>query len=187
MTHDNPILNSPYQEPFCHYATDVDGSLNYSDMRKGRRIFIPEMQPIPVQQQDEGNLFEINDFSSEYEGHLVNLVRREVALWGSADYPSTTRVTKELLTFWFNNPERHAVRKLFFAQREAVETAIWLNEVAEKSNSGQHILSILQTAHRSVSAEKEQQLPRLAFKMATGTGKTVVMGMLMLYHLFNRQ
>lgn len=187
MTHDNPILNSPYQEPFCHYATDVDGSLNYSDIRKGRRIFIPEMQPIPVQQQDEGNLFEINDFSSEYEGHLVNLVRREVALWRSADYPSTTRVTKELLTFWFNNPERHAVRKLFFAQREAVETAIWLNEVAEKSNSGQHILSILQTAHRSVSAEKEQQLPRLAFKMATGTGKTVVMGMLMLYHLFNRQ
>ncbi len=112
MTTDNPILNSPYQEPGLHYATDAEGSLNYSDIKDGRRIFVPELQPIPVK-QSQGSLLEINDFSSEYEGHLVNLVRREVALWRSADYPSTTRVTKELLTFWFNNPGRHAVRKLF--------------------------------------------------------------------------
>ena len=187
MTSDNPILNSPYEEPQQHYATDADGSLNYDDVRDGRRIFVPEMQPIPVKRQPQGKLLEINDFVAEYEGHLVNQVRREVGLWREAEYPGTTRVTKELLTFWFNNPERHAVRKLFFAQREAIETAVWLNEVSEKSNAGQHILSVLQTAHCSVSTEKEQQLPRTAFKMATGTGKTVVMGMLMLYHLFNRQ
>lgn len=187
MLIDNPILNSPYQEPQCHYATDSEGSLNYSDIKEGRRVFVPEIQPVPVKTQFQGSLLEINDFASDYEGHLVNLVRGEVALWRTAEYPATTRVTQELLTFWFNNPERHAVRKLFFAQREALETAIWLNEVAEKSNAGQNILNILKTACRSAGAEKEQQLRRIAFKMATGTGKTVVMGMLMLYHLFNRQ
>ena len=143
MLIDNPILNSPYQEPQCHYATDSEGSLNYSDIKEGRRVFVPEIQPVPVKTQFQGSLLEINDFASDYEGHLVNLVRGEVALWRTAEYPATTRVTQELLTFWFNNPERHAVRKLFFAQREALETAIWLNEVAEKSNAGQNILNIL--------------------------------------------
>lgn len=87
------------------------------------------------------------------------------------------RVSLELLNFWFRNPERHL--PLFFAQREAIESAIWLNEVAAKSNVGQHILSRI--------AEAQQRLPRIAFKMATGTGKTVVMAALMLYHYFNRQ
>lgn len=187
MANDNPILNSPYEEPEYHYATAKDGSLDYSDIRQGRRIFLPEIQPVPVKTGAQKSLLEINDFTAELEGHLVNLVRREITLWRSENYPSTTRVTKELLTFWFSNPERHAVRKLFFAQREAVETAIWLNEVAEKSNAGQNILGILQTARISASPEKEQPLPRIAFKMATGTGKTVVMGMLILYHFFNRR
>lgn len=187
MNADNPILNSPYEEPQLHYATDHEGSLNYNNVRQGRRLFAPERQPIPVKSGAQESLLEINDFAAEFEGHLVNLVRREVAQWRSEDYPSTTRITKELLRFWYDNPERHAVRKLFYAQREAVETAVWLNEVAEKSNAGQNILSLLQSARRSVGPEKDYQLPRIAFKMATGTGKTVVMGMLILYHLFNRR
>src|SRR5438874_11501630 len=71
---------------------------------------------------------------------------------------------------------------LFFAQQEAIETAIYLNEVAEKSNVGQRILSDLQKAQIDTAG-----LPRVAFKMATGTGKTVVMGALLVYHFFNRQ
>ena len=120
-----------------------------------------------------------------YGQHQVNLLRREVGAWRAAEYPQTTRITRELLRFWFLNPERDFILSLFFAQREAIETAIWLNEVAEKSNPGQHILRELEAA-RHVSSATENDLPRLAFKMATGSGKTVVMAALIAYHYFNR-
>lgn len=187
MNSENPILNSPYDEPVLHYATDTDGSLNYQDIRKGRRIFTPDIQVIPTRQGPQPSIFELNDFAAEYGDHLINLCRKEVGKWRAEKYPNTTRVTKELLLFWFENPERHAVRKLFFAQREAIETAIWLNEVAGKSNAGQNILNKVRDAQKTVSEKPEDQLPRIAFKMATGTGKTVVMGCLILYHYFNRQ
>lgn len=132
-------------------------------------------------------MFEVNDYAEAYGDQLVNLIRKEIGIWRNEKYPNTTRVTKELLIFWFNNPERHAIRKLFFAQRESIETAIWINEVAEKSNAGQNILNRLKLAQETSSNKKKEQFPRIAFKMATGTGKTVVMGSLILYHLFNRQ
>ena len=142
MSSKNPILNSPYDEPKLHYSTDPDGSLNYNDIRKSRRVFTPDIQGIPTKQGSQASMFEVNDYS-EYGTHIINLCRKEVGKWREEKYPNTTRVTKELLDFWFNNPERHATKQLFFAQREAVETAIWINEVAEKSNAGQHILNIL--------------------------------------------
>lgn len=59
--------------------------------------------------------------------------------------------------------------------------------MAEKSNVGNHILGLLRDAQISVSADAADQLPRIAFKMATGSGKTVVMACLICYHYFNRQ
>ena len=44
MAGDKPVLNSPYEEPEYHYATANDGSLDYKDIRQGRRIFLPEIQ-----------------------------------------------------------------------------------------------------------------------------------------------
>ena len=187
MSSENPILNSPYDEPKLHYATDADGSLNYNDIRKGRRIFSPDIQVIPTRQGPQGSIFEVNDFAEEYGLHIINLCRKEIGKWRNEKYPNTTRVTKELLIFWFDNPERHATKQLFFAQREAIETAIWLNEVAEKSNAGQNIINILRQGQQTVSEDATDQLPRIAFKMATGTGKTVVMACFILYHYFNRQ
>jgi len=117
---------------------------------------------------------------------LVNLLREQVAQWREAAYPDvTSRVTRDLLLFWFRNPDRPAWKKLFFAQQEAVETAIWLNEVAHKSNAGTHVLNRLRLANETVEAAASV-LPRMAFKMATGTGKTVVMACLILYHYLNR-
>lgn len=186
MSDANPILNNPYEEPAWHYATNLQGELDYSRPVKGRRIFTPEVQTIPVRQGQQGELMELNDIAAaEHGSHVVNLLRREVAAWRLAKYPQTTRITRELLQFWFLNPERDATQSLFFAQREAIETAIWLNEVAEKSNVGQHILRQLEEAQK-VSASPENNLPRIAFKMATGSGKTVVMGALIAYHYFNR-
>jgi type III restriction enzyme len=181
------ILNSPYDEPKLHYATDIDGSLNYNDVREGRRIFSPDIQVIPNRQGPQGSIFEINDLSTEHSTHIINLCRKEIGKWRDEKYPNTTRVTRELLMFWFENPERHATKQLFFAQREAVETAIWINEVAEKSNPGQNILNKLREGQQTVSIDTADQLPRIAFKMATGSGKTVVMACFILYHYFNRQ
>lgn len=59
--------------------------------------------------------------------------------------------------------------------------------MAGKSNAGQNILNKIRDAQKTVSDNPEDHLPRIAFKMATGTGKTVVMGCLILYHYFNRQ
>ena len=193
MSTDNPILNNPYYEPLLHYATvatgEERGSLDYSKKVRGRRIFDPESEgAIPARQTNpQGQIFEVNDFAAEYGTHIINLCRKEIGLWRTANYPNTTRVTKELLTFWFNNPERLVTKKLFFAQQEAVETAIWINEVAEKSNAGQHILNLLRNGQQTVSNDPVDQLPRIAFKMATGSGKTVVMACLIWYHYFNRQ
>lgn len=187
MSADNPILNSPYVEPRLHYNTDREGSLDYTDIRKGRRIFKTDSAVIPTRQSGQKEVFEWNEDAEEYQTHIINLCRKEVGLWRTNGYPNTTRVTKELLTFWFNNPERLVTKKLFFAQQEAVETAIWINEVAEKSNAGQHILNLLRNGQQTVSEDPADQLPRIAFKMATGSGKTVVMACLICYHYFNRQ
>ena len=187
MNSDNPILNNPYYEPTLHYSTDPDGNLNYGDIREGRRIFAPHLQGIPDPQGSQTSFFDINQVAPEYGLYLINLCREEIAKWRSNRYPGTTRVTLELLNFWFENIERHATEKLFFAQREAVETAVWLNEVANKSNAGQNILNKLRDGQKKDIIKPEDQLPRIAFKMATGTGKTVVMGCLILYHYFNRQ
>ena len=182
MAHENPILNNPYQIPALHYATDADGTLNYEDIRPGRRLFAPDIQAMPTRQGPQTSLYEINDLHAVYGDHLVNQLRREVGQWRDSEYPQATRVTTELLRFWFLNPERHDSKKLFFAQREAMETAVWLNEVAEKSNAGTYLLGQLRAAQL-----REAGLPRVAFKMATGAGKTVVMACLILYHYFNRQ
>lgn len=187
MSADNPILNSPYVEPLLHYNTNSEGSLDYTDIRKGRRIFKADSAVIPTRQTGQKEVFEWNEDPGEYITHIINLCRKEVGQWRTAKYPNTTRITKELMTFWFDNPERLVTKKLFFAQQEAVETAIWLNEVAEKSNAGQHILNLLRNGQQTVSDDPADQLPRIAFKMATGSGKTVVMACLICYHYFNRQ
>lgn len=182
----SPILNGPYSEPDFHYATAADGSLNYEDPRKGRRIFAPQTPQVPIGKQPQGSIFDVNDFAAQYREQLVNLLREQVAGWRTAGYPDvTSRVTRDLLAFWFQNADRPAWKKLFFAQQEAVETAIWLNEVAHKSNAGTHVLNELRLANETVE-DPASVLPRIAFKMATGTGKTVVMACLILYHYLNR-
>lgn len=187
MSQDNPILNSPYEVPKLHYDTDSQGALDYTNIRNGRRVFKVDSTVIPTRQTGQKEIFEWNEDVDDHSNHIINLCRKEVAQWRAAKYPDTTRISKELLTFWFDNPERHTVKKLFFAQQEAIETAVWLNEVADKSNAGQLILSLLRKGQQSVSDEPTDQLPRIAFKMATGSGKTVVMACLICYHFFNRQ
>ncbi|QTA90171.1 BPTD_3080 family restriction endonuclease [Desulfonema magnum] len=180
----NPILNSPFEEPDHYYDTQLDGSLDYDNIISGRRPFVPDVPLAPVKPGKQKQVFTVKDVSDTYDTHLVNLIRREAGAWRTAGYPNVTRVTGELLTFWFLNPERN--NKLFFAQREAIEIAVWLNEAAEKSNAGQNILNRIREGQVIRKTHTGFNLPRIAFKMATGTGKTVVMAMQILYHFFNR-
>ncbi len=183
MPSNNPILNNPYEEPLAHYATNLAGELDYELIMPGRRVFTPDLQSVPVRVGSQRDLLQVEE-AADYSYLLVNLIRQEVKLWRTAAYPNTTRVTKELLTYWFLDPQRE--NRLFFAQREAIESAIWLNEVAERSNPGQHVLSSLAGAQH-VNGDSAANLPRIAFKMATGAGKTVVMAALIVYHFCNRQ
>jgi len=183
----NPILNNPYLEPKRHYFTNLDGSLSYEkEPQSFRRPFIPSTPPSPVKKaKHQLEVFSTADFHPKEE-HLVTLLRREVSLWRKSEYNGfndVTRVTKNLLSYWFLNPDRTITKQLFFAQREVIETTIWLNEVAEKSNVGSFILAKLQAERKNLG----EILPRTSFKMATGTGKTVVMALQILYHFFNRR
>ncbi|KFB73140.1 MAG: hypothetical protein AW09_001624 [Candidatus Accumulibacter phosphatis] len=170
LSADNPILNSPYDEPARHYATDAQGNLNYRDIRPGRRLFTPDVPQVPIGQQNQGSMFDLNDFQAEYGEHLINRLRDELRTWRDSGYRGvTSRVTRDLLDYWFANPERAAHQKLFFAQQEAVEAAIWLNEVAEKSNTGTHLQSAAKMAGKW-KAERTKTRCCAAFSAASRPG-----------------
>lgn len=184
----NPILNNPYEEPLKYYETLIDGSLDYDKIIKGRRIYMPVVSPIPKKKGNQEQIFTSKEDEENLSKLLINKLRKEVSLWRNSNYNNfsdVTRVTKELISYWFLRDKKESWKRLFFAQREAIETTIWLNEVAGKSNAGTNILDELRSANET-DGKKDFNLPRIAFKMATGTGKTVVMAMQILYHFLNR-
>ena len=121
----SPILNNPYQEPLYHYDTDIEGNLDYDNVREGRRPFSMEVNLDTKRKNGQGQLFTGDDLYEEDENaKVINTMRDEVKKWRTNGYPRATRITRELLNFWFNNPERQIDKQLFFCQREAVEMAI---------------------------------------------------------------
>ena len=184
---DNPVLNNPYEEPQYYYDSDANGNIDYETVITGRRPYGYDINIVP--KRGQRSMFSQEDFASaDPNAEFINEIRSQVKSWREADYPKASRITRELLHFWFSNPERQNQLKLFFCQREAVETAIWLNEIAERDpNVGNYLLNELTERRHSVSANDEDVLPRTAFKMATGTGKTVVMAMFILYNYLNKR
>jgi type III restriction enzyme len=185
---DNPVLNNPYEEPKYYYDTDMNGNIDYQTVMTGRRPFGYDVNIVPNKRGNK-TIFSQEDFVTiDPNAEFINGIRKEVKTWREAGYPKASRITKELLDFWFNNKERRTNLRLFFCQREAVETAVWLNEIAEKDpNTGNYLLNLLTERRHTVSDNDADVLPRTAFKMATGTGKTVVMAMLILYNYLNKR
>lgn len=183
----SPILNNPYEEPRLHYAADLDGNLDYNKILSGRRCYTNAIGVAP--EKPVNALWGYDELpDNDPNADFINTIRHEVGKWREADYPHATRLTRELLNFWFNNPERQNFQKLFFCQREAVETAVYFNEIADLDpNVGRDLLRQLNERCETVSDIYEYVLPRTAFKMATGTGKTVVMAMLILYNYLNKK
>ncbi len=112
---------------------------------------------------------------------LVNRIREQVKRWRQQGYPGVTRTTLELLQWWRRDGRE---KRLFFAQLEAAETIIFLTEARADFRQG------IAVPREEISEEKSAQghtgLLRYACKMATGTGKTTVMGMLTAWSILNK-
>ena len=104
---------------------------------------------------------------------LVNQIRPRVKAWREAGYPGVTGITKRLLEHW-TNPEDFETRRFFFCQLEAIETLIWLTEAPAADKVGIDVPS------------DGGDFRRLCAKMATGSGKTIVMAMAIAWHILNK-
>ncbi len=175
----NPILNSPFREPTRHFRFDQDGIT--SEVVEGRRLS-SYFVPIPAPKKKGGAQLSLGmqgDWTVErqQENGFINDVRRYVTQFRRSGYPGVTSVTRELLRYWTDS-ER--AKPLFFCQIEALETAIYLTEVAA------HREPWIESRLREENEGKNPGLYRTAFKMATGSGKTVVMAMLIAWQALNK-
>ncbi len=176
----NPVINSPFEEPKRHFKFDESGiTSQIIPQRRKSAYFVP----IPAPRRRGGQQLRL-DFESwtadrQEENPLINQIRERVGIWRKGGYQGITRTTRSLLDYW-QRPGRE--QRLFFAQIEALETAIYLTEVAQKYNDGWIIEKL-----RQANQDANPGLFRIAFKMATGSGKTVVMAMLIAWHVLNKQ
>lgn len=174
---ENPVLNSPYREPAKHFRFSDEGiTSEIVDSRRVSSYFIP----IPKPKKKGSQLAFDTEWTQDRveENVFINRVRFQVACWRLNGYKGVTKTTRQLLDYW-TNPERE--RKLFFCQIEALETAIYITEVAHKSND-----AWIQNTLKEANANANPLLNRMALKMATGSGKTVVMAMLISWQALNK-
>src|SRR5437867_6313207 len=175
---ENPILNSPFLEPSHHFRFSDEGITN--EVVEGRRIssyFIPIAKP----KKKNGKQLAFDTEWTEdriEENKLVNEIRQRVGKWRQGGYVGVTPTTNRLLAYW-NDSDR--ARTLFFCQIEALETAIYITEVAKKYGD-----AWMENDLRDANHASNPGLPRIALKMATGAGKTVVMSMLIAWHTLNK-
>lgn len=176
---ENPILNSPFEEPTRHFKFSDEGITDeIANERRVSSYFIP-IAPPKKQKSKQMEFVETQWTKSRIEENkFINQIRERVALWRKGQYQGITKTTEQLLEYW-RNPERD--RKLFFCQIEALETAIYITEVARRYGD-----AWIENNLRRFNEGANPGIFRLAFKMATGSGKTVVMAMLIAWHTLNK-
>ena len=169
----DPVLCSPYHRPDRHWSLDHSGRAERGKAPlQGRRapvsISVPEDQKAGHQQKLHLGDRKVNQ--------MVERVRAEVDRWRDEGYPGVTATTRRLLHHW-TDPQAMKHR-LFFAQVEAAETLIWLREVVTRRHPVRRGLEDEARRHND-------GVVRLCAKMATGTGKTAVMGMVIAWQTLN--
>ena len=190
---EQPVLNSPYAYPNRHWELDDTGQPTQKilDSRRQAEFITPIPKPkkqkkSSVEQRvlvlDEGK--GLSTAVQQYDHTaIISNVRRQVDSWRGISDPGHWRVTAEtarLLQHWRHH--RFSGMRPFFCQIEAVETVIWLSEVAPRMGKvGRDFLEHLVNANNDANP----QLSRLALKLATGTGKTTVMAMLIAWQTIN--
>ena len=174
---ENPVINSPFREPTRHFRFGDEGITDETvERRRVSAYFIPIAQPKKKGKQLELQTeWTLNRLKPNDE---INRIRDRVARWREGGYQGITKTTRALLVYW-TNPDRE--KKLFFCQIEALETAIYLAEAANKLGD-----AWIENLLREAGDEANPGLYRIAFKMATGAGKTVVMAMLIAWQALNK-
>ena len=189
---EHPILNSPYAYPARHWELDADGQPTQQIIESRRRAEfitpIPKPRKRKTSEQQRQIVFdEGQGLSTEKQQYdptpIINELRSYVDHWRSLNNPNDWQVTPEtahLLQYWRHH--RFNDFRPFFCQIEAVETVIWLSEVAPTLGKvGKKFLDHLANANNDANPE----LMRLALKLATGAGKTTVMAMLIAWQTVN--
>ena len=188
---DHPILNSPYEYPLRHWELDDDGqpTQKITECRRSAKFItpIPKPKKRKASAAQSGFVFDeghgLSTKAQQYDlTSNINEVRQNVDAWRALPNPSQWQVTPEsarLLQHWRHH--KFGGVRPFFCQIEAVETAIWLTEVAPQSKRGKLLLDHLASANKDANPE----LMRFALKLATGAGKTTVMAMLIAWQTIN--
>ena len=188
---ERPILNSPYSAPKLHHALDADGQPLDVPPIEGRRRSelitpVPSARRRPQGKQKSLPFQDETGLSSDAQEYnptpIINEIRSHVESWRALPNPAdwgVTPATARLLTYWRSH-NFEGVRP-FFCQVEAVETIVWLTEVAPKLKRTANIREHLKASNQQANPE----LFRLGMKMATGAGKTTVMAMLIAWQTVN--
>jgi type III restriction enzyme len=189
---DQPILNFPYKPPSRHHALDADGQpLDLPPVAGRRKSEL--ITPVPKPRKKQGKagqgsfvLPDAQDLSSAGQEYnptwVINEIRSHIESRRAIPNPNdwgVTPATQRLLMHW----RHHQFQTItpFFCQIEAVETAIWLTEVARRDRRYDKFRKHLQGANEQSNPE----LFRIALKMATGSGKTTVMAMIIAWQTIN--
>nr|WP_200900250.1 hypothetical protein [Rubrobacter aplysinae] len=180
-----PLQVSWYKYPGRHWELDHEGQPTQKviESRRPAEFTTPIPKPRKRKGSSEQQQFVYDEgkgLSTEQQQYdptsMINSLRRHVDEWRSRPNPGDWQVTPEtarLLQHWRHH-EFGGIRP-FFCQLEAVETAIWLTEVAPQAGkTGRAFLDHLSDANGDANPE----ISRLALKLATGAGKTAVMAML---------
>lgn len=186
---ESPIINSPFYEPRYHWQIKkAEQPVKAEGRRPASYYFrVPEHAERGRRQRQDKDLFGDTDVGQEEELALVNLLRQRVAAWRDGaltgrEYDGVSNVTRELLTLWRSEDR---MQRLFFAQIEAAETIIFLSEAAELYRKDIPAIPRDEPG-ADAKAKGHSAFTRYACKMATGTGKTTVMGMLAAWSILNR-
>jgi len=188
---ERPILNSPYAYPGRHWELDTQGQPTGQiiEARRSAQFITPIPKPRKHKKStgQEGLVFDegagVSTATQQYDPTpIINELRHRVDQWRGISNPNSWGVTPEtarLLQHWRHHGFTGG--RPFFCQIEAVETAIWLTEVAPNERQGKRFLEHLANANHDANPE----LMRLALKLATGAGKTTVMAMLIAWQTVN--
>ena len=160
---DKLIINSPHEEPKQHWFYDREHTRFY--IKEGRRPAGYVMATPNSKAFDDPGIF--------VEIAQVNKIRPRVKAWREAGYPGVTGITKRLLEHW-QDPEERKDRRFFFCQLEAIETLIWLTEAPAAEKVGIDIKG------------DGGAFERWCSKMATGSGKTIIMSMVIAWNFLNK-
>ena len=129
----DPVLCSPYEEPDRFWSLDESGRVRagvpWLESRRDPVVVgtAPADQKLGVQQA-------VLELGVRRRNELVGDIREAVSEWRAGGYGGVTATTRVLLHHWAD--AEGPLLRLFYAQREAIETIIWLREVSEPSDAG---------------------------------------------------